>query len=175
MKHINNFLVLSLFIIFATACKSDSLEEYFVQATESSDFLVVNIPSNFVQFDESKLDDETLKQIKSVKKVNILLFKNDKNKDEKEQEFLKIDQIINSKDYKKLTAINIDGYKISVAYDGEPKKIDKVVFLGKDMDNNFLLGLLKGKDISISNVSKAMEHIKSIDEKQAKSVIDAIK
>ncbi len=175
MKSLQYFLALSLFIIFATACKSDPLEEYFVKATESSDFFVVNIPANIVQFDQEKLDAETKRQIESIKKVNILVYKNDFDKDRKAKEFQKAKKAVQSKTYKTLTKISNEGYDISFAYKGAPDKIDEVILLGKDKDYNFIIGLIKGKDVNIKNLSKALKHIKDIDESQARTVIDMIK
>jgi len=175
MKLRYNFLALSLFLIFATACKSDPLEEYFVNASESPDFFVVNIPAGMVKFDTDKLDAETRRELESIKKMNILVYKNDFDRQKKSKEFDKAQKIIHRKTYKTLTKIKNKGYDISFAYQGVPDKIDEVIFLGKDQDYNFIIGLLKGKDVNIKNISKALNHIKNIDSSQVKTVIDMIK
>jgi len=175
MKLLKNILALSLFIIFATACKTDPLEDYFVKATDSSDFFVVNIPAGIVQFDEPKLDKKTLAQIKSIKKLNVLIFKNNYDLQKKIQEFEKADKIIKHKAYKTLTKIKNDGYEVVFSYQGEPEKIDEIVFLGKDKKYNFLIGMIKGKDVNVNNLAKALKHIKHIDESQAKDIMDMIK
>jgi hypothetical protein len=175
MKSFKHFLALSLFIIFATACKSDPLEEYFVKATESPDFFVVNIPASIVQFDEKKLDTETKRQIESIKKINILVYKNDFDKEKKAKEYKKARHAIESKAYKTLTKINNQGYDVSFAYQGSPGKIDEVILLGKDKNYNFIIGMIKGKGVNINNISKALKHIKDVDESQAKTIIDMIK
>ena len=175
MRILAKISLLSLFFIFATACKTDPLEDYFVKATESPDFFVVNIPANVVTFDEAKLDPETIKQIKSIKKMNILVYKNDFDLPKKEAEFAKADKIIKSKAYKTLTKIKNDGYEVVFSYQGAPEKIDEIIFLGKDKKSNFLIGMLKGNDVNINNMAKALKHIKNVDDSQAKSVFDMIK
>ncbi len=175
MKFFKYFLALSLFLIFASACKSDPLEDYFVKATESPDFFVVNIPASIIEFDQEKLDDETKKQLASIKKLNILVYKNNYEPEKKAKEFQQADKIIRSSAYKTLTKIKNNGYNMVFSYQGEPDKIDEVIFLGKDKDYNFLIGLVKGKDINVNNLSKALKHVKKIDQSQAKSVIDMIK
>ncbi len=175
MKKNTYFLALSLFLIFATACKRDSLEDYFVKATESPDFFVVNIPASVVEFDKEKLDPETRRQIESIKKMNILVYKNDYDLTRKAKEFQKAKNIIQSKAYKTLTKIKNKGYDISFAYEGNPEQIDEVIFLGKDKDYNFLIGLIKGNKVNINNLSKAVKHIKQVDRSQAKSLIEMIK
>ena len=175
MKNSAYFLALSLFLIFASACKRDSLEDYFVKATESSDFFVVNIPASIVEFDKEKLDPETRRQIESIKKMNILVYKNDYGQAKKEKEFKKARQIIQSKDYKTLTKIKNKGYDVSFAYRGYPDKIDEVIFWGKDQNYNFLIGMIKGDDVNVKNLSKALKHIKQVDRSQAESLIEMIK
>ena len=175
MKIKSYFLALSLFLIFATACKSDPLEEYFVNATESPDFFVVNIPASMVEFDKEKLDAETRRELESIKKMNILVYKNDFDTQKKSKEFEKAQKIIHGKAYKTLTKIKNKGYNVSFAYQGEPDKIDEMIFLGKDRDYNFIIGLIKGKDVNVKNLSKALKHIKNVDSSQAKTIIDMIK
>ena len=175
MKKLSPLAIFSLFLIFATACKTDPLENYFVKATENPDFFVVNIPASMVTLDESKLDSETIKQVKSIKKMNILVYKNDYDLQKKKAEFTKADNLIKSKAYKTLTKINNDRYQIVFGYQGAPEKMKQIIFLGKDKDYNFLIGMLKAKDVNVNNMAKAFEHIKHIDESQAKSIIDIIK
>jgi len=175
MKIPYHFLALSLFLIFATACKTDPLEDYFVKATESPDFFVVNIPANLVTFDESQLDANTRKQISSIKKMNVLIYKNNYDPKQKRAEFEKVEKIIGSKSYKTLSKINNEGYEVVFSYQGEPKKINEVIFLGKDKNYNFLIGMLKGDKVNINSLTKALKHIKHVDLSQAKPVMDMIK
>jgi len=175
MKLLYKFAFLTLISIFVTSCKTDPLEDYFVKATESPDFFVMNIPSSILTFDETKLDAETKRQIKSIKKMNILVYKNDYDLSKKKQEFAQAEQIVNKKVYKNLGKINNDGYKVIFSYEGTPDKIDGIVFLGKDKKYNFLIGRLKAADVNINNLVKAMKHIKDVDDTQVKSVFDMIK
>ncbi len=174
-KKISNILVLSLLLLFMSACKTDPMEDYFVQATESPDFFVINIPASIVSFDEIKLDPGTLKDIHSIKKMNVLVYKNNFDHNKKQAEFERAAKIIKSKHYKTLTKINNKGYEIVFSYQGEPDSIDEVVFLGKDKDYNFLIGMLKGNDVNINSIVKATKHIKKIDESQMESLINIIK
>ena len=170
-----NILSISLFLIFASACKTDPMEDFFVQATENPDYFVVNIPSSVITFDESKLDPKTIKDIHSVKKMNVLVYKNNLETDKKQAEFAKAAKVIKTKHYKTLTKINNKGYEIVFSYQGEPNSIDQIIFLGKDKDYNFLIGMLKGNDVNVNSFFKASEHIKNINKEQAKTVIDIFK
>ncbi len=164
------FVMASLF-----SCQKNHLENYLVQATENPDFLSVNLPVNFVNFDEEKLDPQTRKDIKAIKKLNILLYKNDYPADKKEKEFKKLQNIIYGEPYKELIKIKNKGYKIDFIYEGNPEKIDKFIFLGKDKNNNFMLGLLKAKGVNANNIYKALQHIKSVNNSEAKKAIEIFK
>jgi len=175
MKFRYNFLALSLFLIFATACKTDPLENYFVKATESPDFFVVNIPASIIEFDKEKLDAETRRQVESIKKMNILVYKNDFDINKKSKEFKKAQNAIGNKAFKTLSKIKNKDYAVSFAYQGKPEGIDEIIFLGKDKDYNFIIGRIKADDVDIKNLSKALKHIKKVDQSQAETIIDMIK
>jgi len=168
-------LALSLFLIFATACKTDPLEDYFVKATESPDFFVVNIPASVIEFDKEKLDAETRRQVESIKKMNILVYKNDFDTGKKAKEFEKAKKAIGNKTFKTLTKIKNKDYAVFFAYQGKPEEIDEIILLGKDKDYNFIIGRIKADDVDIKTLSKALKHIKKVDQSQAETIIDMIK
>ena len=174
MKSIYKILMISLLTITISSCTKDRLEEYFVEATENADFLVMNIPANIVEFDTEKLDKKTLQQIKSIKKLKILIYKNNYEKRQKEKELQKLQQILNNKKYNVLTKIKNKDYQIVLSYEGKPEAINKLIFLGIDNDKNFLLGLIKGKKVNVKNISKSLKHIKSVNSSQTDDLIESI-
>ncbi len=171
----NYIKLFSLFVLLSgfTSCQKDNLENYFVKASENPDFFVVNIPANMIEFDKKKLDKQTINQISSIKKFNILMFKNDKSLSEKKAEYQKLKNILDSK-YKYLFKVKNKGYKIDLSYEGNPESIDKLIFFGKDDNYNFMLGLVKSNSINVNSLYKATQHIKSVDKSQVKSVFDII-
>ncbi len=173
MKTLKIFSILSLFVLFSS-CKTDTVEEYFVNATENGDFFVTSIPTSFVQFDKDSLDTETIQQIESIKKVNFLLYQNNLDQKVKEKEYQKAYKAIQSKQYKTLTKIKDKAYEGTFSYLGKSQKIDEIIFLGKDENDNFLIGIVKGEGISVKNIIKAMKHVKKIDESQAKSIFEGM-
>ncbi len=170
----------SLFGIFTfiallslTSCQKDHLENYFVQASENPDFLVVNLPSNLVSFDKDKLSKQTKNDLKKLKKFNIILYKNDYPLEQKKKEYVKLEHILS--DYTTLIQVKNKGYKINFIYEGKPDDIEKLIFLGKDKNDNFMLGVLNTKGMDVQSIYEAVKHIKSIDNSGAKQVIDIIK
>ncbi len=175
MKLFYKFIFSTFLFWILTACHTDPVEDYFVKATESPDFFVMNIPANVISFDESKLDSETIQQIHSIKKMNLLVYKNDANLTHKKQIFENADRVINNQLYKTLTKIKNEGYQVVLTYAGDPEKIDEIIFLGKDSKFNFLIGRLKGKNLNINNLIKALKHVQKVDQSQARSIMQIFK
>jgi len=172
-KKIYNILIVSFLLL--TSCKTDPLEEYFVQATENSDFFVMNVPTSIVTFDKAQLDTETLKDVHSIKKMNVLVYKNNFDTAKKQSEFEKAHKIISSEHFKTLSKINNKGYEVFFSYQGKPNAIDEMVFLGKDKNYNFVIGMLKGDAVNVNSIVKALKHIKKADKSQVESVIKIFK
>jgi hypothetical protein len=170
MKTLKKLSIIALFI-FLSSCQSDPLEKYFVDATENGDFFVTGIPTSFVQFDKDKLDAETLKQIASIKKVNILLYQNNEDIKKKISEYQKAKQAISQKHYKTLAKMNDAERQLSFSYLGKADKIDEIIFFGRDREYNFLISKIKGKNVELKNLIKAFKNIKNIDRDKAKPVL----
>ena len=175
MKSFKNLSLLFFFAIFLSACHTDPVENYFVKATESPDFFVLNIPANIITFDESELDAETLRQIHSIKKMNVLVYKNNKDIHQKKEKFEEAKLLLHGGHFKLLTKIKNEGYQVLLTYDGLPDKIEEIIFLGKDKQFNFLLGRIKGKDLNVNNILKALKHVQKVDRTQAESVLQIFK
>ena len=170
MKTLKILSIITLFILFSS-CQTDPLEKYFVEATENGDFFVISIPTSIVQFDKDKLDAETLNQIESIKKVNVLLYQNNENIKQKETEYLKAKQAINQKHYKTLAKINDSEHQLSFSYLGKGNKISELIFFGRDQKYNFLISKIKGDKVRIKNMVKAFKNIKKIDRDKAKPLL----
>ncbi len=170
----NIFLLFTGFILLSslTSCKKDRLEDYFVKASENPDFFVMSLPASAIEIDKSKLDKETLSQIESVKKINLLLYKKEDAKNTENEEYKKVEEILNHPDYKKLLEIKNEGRQLEFLYQGEPQSIHKITFLGRDANGDFVLGLVKAKHLSIDALVKAMEHVKRVDNHHITEFID---
>jgi len=169
MKTLRIFSLLSLFIIFGS-CKTDTVEEYFVNATENGDFFVTSIPSSIIQFDQDSLDAETIKELGSIKKINILLYQNSLDSAKKQEEYQKAHNAVQQQQYKTLTTFKDKAYEGTFSYLGSENKIDEILFIGKDNKSNFMIGILKGDGVHVNSMIKAMKHIKKFDKNQAKAI-----
>ncbi len=172
MRKILLFFIGFLFLTGLSSCKKDRLEDYFVKASENPDFFVMSLPANAVEIDKSQLDSETLKQIKSVKKINLLLYKKENGNKKGEKEFQKVQKILNHPKYKKLFVVNNEGRKLEFVYQGDPEAIDQITFLGRDAEGNFILGFVKAKKLTVNALYKALEHVKRIDNHHIAEFID---
>ncbi len=152
-----------LFLFGLSSCKKDPLEHYFVKAEQNPDFFVMNLPVNSFKMDKENLDKKTLAEVESIKKINLLLYKPSEKSPEKLREYKKVENILHSSAYKKLFTVTNEGRKIEFVYQGQPKSINKITFLGRDSSGNFVLGFIKAKQLSTDALIKALKKIKQQD------------
>jgi len=158
-----------------TSCKRDRLEKFFLRAEENPDYFVMSIPSSTIEIDKSKLDKQSLAQIESVKKINILLYKPDNSNKLSKDEYLKAERIINDEEFKKLFHVTNEGRKLAFVYQGDPQNIKKITFLGKDTTGNFILGYIKAKNLSTEALLKAIKNLKRVDNHHINEFLDEFK
>ena len=76
------FIVFYIVTLLLSSCQSEpSLQKYFVENTENSNFIALDIAPSILKIDKSKLTAAQQLALNSFDKMNILAFKlNDKNK-----------------------------------------------------------------------------------------------
>ena len=70
-------------ILVMMSCKDEpSLQKYFVENTESKDFIAIDLGSDIINTEKMSMTDADKETLKSFEKINILAFKKeDKNND----------------------------------------------------------------------------------------------
>jgi hypothetical protein len=160
------------FLLGLSSCKKDRLEEFFVQAEENPDYILMSLPISTIEIDESKLDQETLNQIKTVRKINLLLYKPAKKEDISRNEFEKLEKILDAPKYKKLLTVINEGRKLEFVYQGSPKNINKLTFLGRDSLGYFILGFVKAKKLSVDALFKTLKNVNRVDNHHIKEFLN---
>ena len=78
-----NLIIVLCFAILASCNSKPSLEKYFVDNTENKNFVQVDVSSNILNVDKTKLTETEKNALKSFDKMNVLAFKiSDKNSDD---------------------------------------------------------------------------------------------
>lgn len=155
-----NLLGILLFIGILTSCQNDkSLQKYFVENQEDSDFLALDIPTSmFANMDE--LDSEQKETLNSVKKINLLAFKAASNREKFEEEKAQLNTIFKDEKYQLLMKYGGSNRKAALYFTGKEDAIDELIVYGYDDEKGLGVARVLGEDM---DPEKIMKFMKSLD------------
>ncbi|MDX1471340.1 MAG: DUF4252 domain-containing protein, partial [Flavobacteriaceae bacterium] len=128
-----------LVVAFLSCDQGPSLQKFYVDNELKPGFTSLDIPTSFLNIDESKLSDVQRQAYESVDKLNMLgFFLNDENQEEYEMELAKITEILKDPQYEELMrgGNSTDG-KFVVKFVGEVDEIDELILFGHANDKGF--------------------------------------
>ena len=138
-------------IMYIAGCQSyykPSVQKYFVQKMEESDFMVLDFP--LVSFEDyfDQPSQKELDVVKTIKKLNILLYlpgKQELGKTNKESQI--VNQILKSQDYESLMSIHNNSFHVGLMVDRSDNKINEALIQFHQEDVVFGLVRVLGKNI----------------------------
>ena len=149
-------VILSAMLFAAIACESTpSLQKYYVENKENSEFLSVDLPASILQLKDSDVSEDIQQTLETIKKVNFLALQlNEENKELFTAEKEKVRAILKNPKYKQLMRMNVGGGNVSVNYIGEEDAIDEVVIFGADNTKGFAIVRVIGENMNPSEIMK---------------------
>jgi len=177
MKRIALLTVLcSLFLI---SCNTGpSLQKYFVEHTNSKDFIAVDLSPSLLKLDDAKLTAEQSKALASFQKMNILAFtSNPSNEATYETEKTKVSAILKDKKYQQLIKVGSGKDGASISFVGDEKHIDEFVLYANRKENGFAVIRVLGKDMDPNGIMTMLSLIKdsNLDIKQLEPLKQMVK
>jgi hypothetical protein len=173
------FIITLLTSLFFGSCKTEpTLQKYFVENTENKDFIALDISSNILNIDKSKLTVSQNEALHSFDKMNVLAFKlNDKNKAQFETERAKVNLILKDTMYQQLMKFSSGKQGASVSYVGADDHISEFIFFANKNDVGFAVIRVLGKDMNPTNIMNMISVLKEskIDLEQLKPLQELIK
>jgi hypothetical protein len=161
------------------SCKSEpTLQKYFVEKTENKDFIALDISSNILNVDQTKLTVAQKEALHSFDKMNVLAFKlNDENKSQFEAERAKVNLILKDTIYQQLMKFGSGKQGASVSYVGSDDHIKEFVLFANKNDAGFAVIRVLGKDMNPTNIMNMISVLKEskIDLEQLKPLQELIK
>src|SRR5690554_1413122 len=116
------------FILLVSCNQGESLQTYFVDNQETSNFISADIPTTIVELDKSTLTEDQKEAYNSVKRLNFLGFKiNENNQDVYNEELSKVKSILNDKKYIELIEFNDKAAKVIVKYIGDDDAVEEFI------------------------------------------------
>ncbi|TRO66648.1 DUF4252 domain-containing protein [Christiangramia sabulilitoris] len=160
MKTIKILFGIFLIAVLSSCNDGKSLQKYYVENQEDSDFLALDVPTSMFTNSES-LDAEKKATLESIKKINVLALKREDNPEKFEEEKLKLDEIFQNEKYQLLMKYGGSGRKAALYFTGEEDAIDEIIVYGYDNEQGLGIARVLGEDM---NPEKIMEMMKSLDE-----------
>ncbi|PZX92827.1 DUF4252 domain-containing protein [Flavobacterium aquariorum] len=178
MKAILFVITLLMSLVFGSCNSEPTLQKYFVENTENKDFIALDISSNILNVDKTKLTVAQSEALHSFDKMNVLAFKlNDKNKAKFETERAKVNLILKDPKYQQLMKFGSGKQGASVSYVGTDDHINEFVFFANKNDAGFAVIRVLGKDMNPTNIMNMISVLKEskIDLEQLKPLQELIK
>ena len=168
-------------VLLTIACDTNpSLQKYYVDSKENSEFISIDLPSSILQLKETEVSDDVKNTLETIKKVNFLALQlNETNNDLYTSEKAKVIDILKKPKYKQLVRMNMGKSNVTVNYLGEEDAIDEVVIFGADNEKGFAVVRVIGENMNPAAILKLTQDIKMDDDsaqlKQLGSLLSSIK
>ncbi|PVX46883.1 uncharacterized protein DUF4252 [Flavobacterium sp. 103] len=178
MKVILFIITLLVSLVFGSCNSEPTLQKYFVENTENKDFIALDISSNILNVDKTKLTVAQNEALHSFDKMNVLAFKlNEKNKAQFEVERAKVNLILKDPKYQQLMKFGSGKQGASVSYVGTDEHINEFVFFANKNDAGFAVIRVLGKDMNPTNIMNMISVLKEskLDLEQLKPLQELIK
>lgn len=172
---IQSALVFLAVITLASCSNKQSLQEYYVDNQENSDFVLVDVPASLLSGDLGLLNEEQRAVFKTIRKVNIMAYPvKESTAIGFASEKTKLIAILAGDDYEELMSANSDQGNMRLYFKGEEEAIDEVIFFVSEDTKGFVLARLLGDDMNISDMMKLAQSLEAanIDVSQFEGVMD---
>ena len=148
-------LIILFSIVTLTSCSNKpSLQKYFVENTESKDFIAIDLGSDIINTEKMSLTDSDKEALKSFEKMNVLAFKkDDKNIDKYGVEVEKVKTILkDTTSYNELMKFGSGNDGASIYFVGDDEHINEFVLFANKKENGFAVVRILGKDMNPMNI-----------------------
>lgn len=155
-----NIIFAFIFIAVFTSCNDGkSLQKYYVENHEDTDFLALDVPTSMFANMES-MDEEQKATIQSIKKINVLALRADQHPEKFELEKSKLREIFQDEKYQLLMKYGGGNRKAELYFTGEDDAIDEIIVYGYDDEKGLGIARVLGEDM---NPEKIMQLMRSLD------------
>ncbi len=156
-------ILLSLLALGLVSCNSGTtLQEYYVNHKEDSDFVMVDVPTSLITPNPDRLTPEQQRVLKTVKKVNILALPlHADNQSEYKTESAKVKQVLSHDNFEELMTFGKPSQRMQLFYKGDDQNIDELVVFARDDSKGFMLARVLGDKMNVGDMVKFAKSIGS--------------
>ena len=160
------YVVVLLLLVIIVSCKSEaSLQRYYIDHQSSKNFNFIDVPASIISLKEDA-SPTSKKALKSLRKLNILIFERDNaNVLEFKAEQKKIKTILKDKKYIELFRVSDKGRFLTIKYmEGDDEEaVDEVYLYASDKSEGFALIRVLGDNMRADDISALINDIREID------------
>ncbi|GGD29619.1 DUF4252 domain-containing protein [Flavobacterium orientale] len=158
-------LVLILTATLLWSCQSEpTLQKYFVENSESSDFIVVDLATNMLNIKPEELSENEKEAFQSLNKLNILAFKKSDSLETKYNlEKTKVVEILKQEKYEQLMKVGSGSSGATIYSVGNENTIDEFVIYGNSKEAGFAVVRILGNSMKPEHLMTLIEVIKKAD------------
>ncbi len=161
MKKLTTILLLLITFISVSSCKNEkTLQGYLIESQEKSEFITVDIPTNFLQLKSENVTTTVKETLESIRKINLVALPYKGNEDTYNNEKTILNNILNGAAYKNLMSMKAKGMQMKVYYTGSSDAIDEVIVFGYGKEKGVGVARLLGEDMNPAKIIEMMQFIK---------------
>lgn len=158
-------LFVSTVIIVWSCEEKPSLQKYFVENTESSKFIAVDLAPSIIKTDKMSLSETERAALASFEKMNILAFKTDStNSTGYEQEIKEVKAILKDESYQQLMKAGSGNDGAAIYFVGDDDEhIEEFVVLAGKKENGFAVVRVLGNDMNPTHIINMLSLLQKSD------------
>lgn len=159
------YLVLFVVAWALKSCQGEpSLQKYFVDKSESKDFVSLDVSPSILKIDPKKISASQKEALASFDKINILAFKVDKaNRQQFEKECANVQAILKNEKYEPLMKFATGKEGASLSCVSEQEKIEEYVFFANQNETGFAVVRVLGDDMNPTTVFQMISLLQKSD------------
>jgi hypothetical protein len=142
-------LVLAVVTLVTSCQPAMTLQRYFLESQENTDFTLIEIPASLLGGSLEDLTPEQMATFTSLRKVSVLMYRNAEKKEFITSQQSLINSFLKSDGFEALVAARTKGEaQASILIRGEVDQIDEAVFFGFAEGEGFVLARILGEQMN---------------------------
>ena len=134
------YFILLISCVLYSCSDNATLQTYFVENSESTEFFTIDITPSILKTDALTLTNEETAALEAFKKMNILAFKKDSiNENKYKSEMTKVKAILKDEQYESLIKYGSNTNGAALYFAGETDKIDEFVLVANQDEAGFAI------------------------------------
>lgn len=160
-------IILGIMAIVLFSCNNKgSLQKYFVENSESSNFISLDVTPSIINTEKLTLSQKDKETLNSFEKMNILAFKKDSlNVKVYDVEKEKVKGLLKDEVYQELLKIGSGSEGGALYYVGDEEKINEFVLFANSKENGFAVVRILGDDMNPTRIMNLISLINKSDVK----------